>query len=221
MDVDSRLLELLDPQGDPILHFYEWDSPSATFGYFADPACFIDLNQAALSGVKLGRRPTGGGITFHIWDCAFSFLMPGKHPAFSLNALENYRFVNETVINVVAEIFHMPRPGLADSKFAGLDPACQNFCMAKPTRYDVVYQEKKIAGAAQRRKKQGYLHQGTISLAAPDMGLLQALLPNQSVLDAMAQFTFSPLGSFPSRDLLHETKGEIRRQLVQKFMEKV
>ena len=50
------------------------------------------------------------------------------------------------------------------------------FCMAKPTIYDVVYQGRKIAGAAQRRRKNGYLHQGTISLAFPQMGLLNEVL---------------------------------------------
>ena len=45
--------------------------------------------------------------------------------------------------------------------------------MAKPTQYDIVYKGKKIAGAAQRKKTQGYLHQGTISLAAPQIDLLQ------------------------------------------------
>ena len=114
---------------------------------------------------------------FHIWDLAFSFLMPSKHPAFSSNTLENYRFVNEVVLDIVKEKF-----SLTDSVelIAANAPSqtleCTHFCMARPTQYDVIYQGMKIAGAAQRRKKEGYLHQGTISLAAPDQELLHTSL---------------------------------------------
>ena len=90
MDLDGRLLRDLNPAGSPILHLYEWARPSATYGYFADPAKHLDLEKTRARGVELGRRPTGGGIVFHIWDFAFSFLMPSGHPAFSLNTLENF-----------------------------------------------------------------------------------------------------------------------------------
>ena len=105
MDLDGSLLQNLSPDSDPILHLYEWEGPSATYGYFAKPSDHIDLDKAKLRGIQLARRVTGGGIVFHIWDWAFSFLMPSGHIAFSQNTLENYRFVNDAVMSSVGELF--------------------------------------------------------------------------------------------------------------------
>src|ERR1700693_5336560 len=91
MQIDARLLEELEDTA--ILHFYDWESPSATYGYFLDPKDFIDLEHAKKRGLDLGRRSTGGGIVFHIWDMAFSVLVPSKASVFSENTLENYFFI--------------------------------------------------------------------------------------------------------------------------------
>lgn len=193
MDQDEALLEGLDPSGQPILHLYEWKHPSATYGYFAQPARDLDLEAAKRRGLDLAKRPTGGGIVFHIWDLAFSFLMPANHPAFSLNTLENYRFVNEAVLATMHEIFPQSPASLIEASFAPKSEECSHFCMARPTQYDVVYQGKKIAGAAQRRRKSGYLHQGTISLAPPDTALLKEVLRSkESIVEAMLAYSYVP-----------------------------
>ena len=218
MDRDEQLLEELHPDGNPILHFYEWDRPSATYGYFADPGKHLDLEKAKARGLGLGKRPTGGGIVFHIWDFAFSFLMPSGHPAFSLNTLENYQFVNEAVLKAVDRLFHVPESTLISKSYHSLSPDCQNFCMARPTQYDVVHQGRKVAGAAQRRKSQGYLHQGTISLAAPHIDLLKdVLFSKQAVPEAMASYTFAPLGLCWKPDALKKARVKIRNRLIEEL----
>lgn len=200
MRFDGNLLENLDPNGKPILHFYRWAKPSATYGYFISPEKHLDLKKAEEKGLALARRPTGGGIIFHIWDLAFSFLMPSGHPAFSENTLENYRFVNEAVLAAMKSLFPLNQAELIAEEGKSQGSECRNFCMAKPTQYDVVFEGLKVAGAAQRRRKQGYLHQGSISLAYPKVDLLKAvLLSEKEVLQAM-KLTHSPLWGAISQD---------------------
>lgn len=63
--------------------------------------------------------------------------------------------------------------------------------MARPTKYDVVLNGKKIAGAAQRKTKKGFLHQGTIALKRPSREYLSTvLLPGTKVLEAIEAHTF-------------------------------
>ena len=219
---DAALLDELDPKGAPWLHFYRWEGLSATYGYFIQPERWFHLDKVSSHGVSLARRPTGGGIVFHIWDFAFSFLMPSGHPAFSMSTLENYRFVNETVLSAVKDLFDLQSPLQLISQDAPADAwDCTHFCMALPTQYDVVYQGMKIAGAAQRRRKQGYLHQGTISLAFPDLELLQEILLSREVIQAMSSYTFAPLGKKCPTSLLEEARRSLQERLEQKFMEKL
>lgn len=223
MTRDGDLLEQMEPEGSPLLHFYDWERPSATYGYFVSPSQYLDLEKAAERKVDLAKRPTGGGIVFHIWDLAFSFLMPSKHPAFSLNTLHNYAFVNEAILEAVSTLFLLQEPAtLIPESVQPVSAECQNFCMARPTQYDVVYRGLKIAGAAQRKRRQGYLHQGTISLALPQIDLLRAvLLPEGGVLESMLRYTFAPLGESPSEASLKEARFAVREKIIQKLTEKL
>ncbi|MBM3183991.1 MAG: lipoate--protein ligase family protein [Chlamydiae bacterium] len=217
MDRDEAFLEALDPNGEPILHLYEWEGLSITYGYFVDPQNFFYLEKVKEKKLQLARRPTGGGIVFHLWDLAFSFLMPSTHPKFSLNALENYQFVNQVVLQAVAKVFPIKEMVLTEDPFTELSPECRSFCMAKPTEYDVIFEGKKIAGAAQRKKKQGYLHQGTISLAWPDLSLLQEVIQSKVVIEAMVAHTFAPLGASWRQDLLQKTRHDVQDALICSF----
>jgi lipoate-protein ligase A len=219
MRFDAKLLEQLQPESEPILHLYQWARPSATFGYFIRPEKHLDLKKIAYCHLDIARRPTGGGIVFHIWDLAFSFLMPSQHPAYSLGTLDNYQFVNSAVLSTIKEFFSLEESiALISEDAPSLSPDCRHFCMAKPTQYDVVYQGLKIAGAAQRKRKQGYLHQGTISLAYPHVDLLNdVLLSKKDVLEAMKSYTFAPLGRLWEPELLKKTRQELQKLLAHKL----
>jgi lipoate-protein ligase A len=177
MDQDSELLEGITDKSSPMLHFYKWQRPSITYGYFVKVHTLIDLEKIKKFNIDIGKRPTGGGIVFHMWDMAFSFLMPSNNINFSLNPLENYQFVNGIVFKSILEFLKEEdeRVSLME-KEANKDNVAEKFCMGHPTKYDVLINNKKVVGAAQRRKKNGYLHQGTISLFMPDLKLLKEIL---------------------------------------------
>jgi lipoate-protein ligase A len=223
MRMDQDFLETLDSKGEPILHLYGWKGNVATIGFFIQPEKHFNFSALEKWNLSLAKRPTGGGIVFHIWDLAFSFLMPSHHSCFSISKLDNYRFVNEAVLETMKEFFVLKGDvELTNVNFLSKIPECQNFCMAKPTQYDVVYRGQKIAGASQRRKKQGYLHQGTISLAFPDMDLLrETLLVPDEVFQAMSAYTFAPLGQNVDFKTLQEARLEIQKRLTVKLIEKL
>jgi len=86
----------------------------------------------------------------------------------------------------------------------------------------VVYRGLKVAGAAQRRTKNGYLHQGTISLGFPHLGLLKdILLSREEVTKAMAEYSFSPLGHLWEPIHLKEARTKLQELLLQKFLTKL
>lgn len=215
MDLDSKLLEEMQPDDAPTLHLYQWERGSGTYGHFIKPSHYLDLDKAQKRGFDLAKRPTGGGIVFHICDLAFSALVPAGFSKFSLNTLDNYNFINNGVKKAVKNFFKVSKtPSLLPDEKAPLDESSKHFCMAKPTIYDVMIGERKIAGAAQRRRRQGYLHQGSIAIALPEESFLEEiLLPGTKVLEAMRQNTFSILGSDYTSSDLQDVRHQLRHHL--------
>jgi lipoate---protein ligase len=213
MAKDARLLNEMQPDDPPTIHFYEWEGNSVTYGYFVDPFQFLSRDGVAKHYLTLARRPTGGGITFHLTDFAFSILIPASHPKCSLNTLDNYHFIN----SLVADAIH-PLIGavgfFADDTVSRISEACRSFCMAKPTQYDIMQGNRKVGGAAQRRTRQGFLHQGTISLALPSAEMMEEIiLPGSQVFEAMQHCTCPLLGSEVSLAQLQEGRRVIKESL--------
>jgi lipoate-protein ligase A len=215
MQIDAELLEKAHERSVPVLHFYEWEGDCATYGYFTEPSEYLNLEGVDRRGLKLARRPTGGGIVFHVWDMAFSAVVPASRPEFSLNTLENYKLINRAVLGAIQEFIREHSSlDLTREDFAGMDRSCQHFCMAKPTKYDVILEGRKVAGAAQRKTKGGFLHQGTISLVMPPDDYLREVLKGDSrVLEAVKLYTFPLLGSHPSKGEIGEAKAVLKSLL--------
>lgn len=218
MEQDQSLLIDLEHHRVPILHFYDFENESATYGYFIKPEKYLNLENVEKQGLSLARRPTGGGITFHLTDFAFSVLLPSTHPHFSLNTLSNYAFINGIVRNVVIQFLGSEKEIqlLASENNESVDEAT-HFCMAKPTKYDIILNGRKIAGAAQRLTKFGLLHQGTIALHLPDDEYLKKILKSDAVLNCMKKNS-SLLLKNQDFSSIKEAKIKLKQLLVDAFI---
>lgn len=209
MRLDAALLGAIGGESEVSVRFYEWKRPSITYGHFVRPEDYLDMTQVEAFGIDLAKRPTGGGLVFHMWDMAFSVLVP---KAYMRSTMENYFLINESVRRSVDEFMGMNGLLLIPEDMEAFDGACARFCMARPTKYDVVLHGKKIAGAAQRKTKEGFLHQGTIALQLPDSALLDAiLLPGTRIKEAMYASTY------PLLENVRMTKIQVQLALEQLF----
>jgi lipoyl(octanoyl) transferase len=153
------LLENAAHLGKPVLRFYGWIEPAATFGYFqkfSGVACATKLRP-------LIRRPTGGGIVPHDADWTYSFIVPPEHSWHRLKAEESYRRIHEWIQRAFAEL--KTETELApQAKSASNDPqsAIPSACFIGHEKSDLLWHGKKIAGAAQRRNQLGLLIQGSV-----------------------------------------------------------
>ncbi len=217
MALDAALLADLKDEEDAILHLYDWEGDAATYGHFIDPEKFLNMESVSRSSLDLARRPTGGGIIFHNCDLAFSVLIPSTHPNFSINPLENYAFVNTRVIWAIGQMIDLSAE-LLPEEAQPLDSNCKSFCMAKPTKYDVMIQGKKVGGAAQRKTRDGFLHQGSIQIGLLSESFLRSVLaPQTQVFEGMRANSFSLLGEKWTLNELKEARLELRAQLQKAF----
>lgn len=217
MAFDAELLEKLENTQEPVLHFYDWSNDSATYGYFIDPDKYLNSNAP---GLDLARRPTGGGIVFHTCDLAFSCLVPQSHPSFSLDPLANYAFINQKVGSVIGT-FIQQHTNLLQQHPTPLTPESEKFCMAKPTKYDVMLGSKKVGGASQRKTRFGYLHQGSIFLGMHEKDYLkQFLLPRYwSAIDSMDLVSLPLLPNGWTKSDLDDARSTLRVLLKKVFEE--
>ena len=152
MALDEALLESMPRLQTPVLRFYGWLEPAATFGYFQK---YADV-AAATKLRPLLRRPTGGGIVPHDIDWTYSAAFPAGHEWHSLKAEESYRRIHDWLRLAFAEL-------KIESELA---PCCQKSlpgqCFVGHEKFDLLWNGKKIAGAAQRRNKLGLLIQGSV-----------------------------------------------------------
>lgn len=211
MEMDSLMLKGLEGSQEAILHFYEWKTPSATYGYFVDPYKYLKRDCP----LSLARRSTGGGVIFHLTDLAFSALIPASYSQFSVNTMDNYHFINERVSRALRQFDASIEPYLLAKEPESLSEACCGFCMAKPTQYDVMVDGRKVAGGAQRRTRYGYLHQGSVCLRLPDQRTMEDLFnPGLTIWEGMQANSFPLLGSLSD---LKSAKERLKQCLVLAF----
>ena len=201
MAIDEALMLRQKEDALPTLRFYGWTHPSFSFGYFQKIAEEVDVAKCKGQEVGLVRRPTGGGIVIHGWDLTYTVAVPLDNLLVPRNTLESYHVIHECVIeglrqlSIDAEHF---------SENASSDEELQNICLTHPTKYDVLINNRKVAGAAQRRKRGVLLHQGYIALDMPPDDMADLV----STQKDLSQFvvTISTAINSVSQHLLDRTK---------------
>jgi lipoate-protein ligase A len=104
----------------------------------------------------LVRRPTGGGLVPHNGDWTYSLVFPASHTWHGLKARDSYQRAHQWMqrafarLGVLTELAPHAHPGAPGQCFAGAEPL------------DVLWDGRKIAGAAQRRTPHGLLIQGSV-----------------------------------------------------------
>jgi lipoate-protein ligase A len=149
---DEALLEAMPALARPVLRFYGWSEPAASFGYFQKYSEIETLTPLR----PLVRRPTGGGLVPHDKDWTYSLTFPTSHEWYSLAALESYRRVHAWLRAAFA-LLREPTVLAAEPK-----KTVPGQCFAGYERFDLLWHGKKLAGAAQRRRRDGLLIQGSV-----------------------------------------------------------
>ncbi len=162
MATDFLLLQRYPRATAPRFRHYEWRGPAFTFGY-SQKFAVVRPQLPPDNHIDLCRRATGGGVVDHRDDWTYALVIPRGHPLEELRATQSYREIHEALaaalraqdVPAVTKQVRDPAEG---------EPGPAGVCFQRAEVFDVVHERsgEKIAGAAQKRNKQGLLFQGSI-----------------------------------------------------------
>ena len=188
MALDVALLtSAADVEGMPTLRIYRWARPTLSLGYF-QRANDREGHQASRE-CELIRRPSGGGAILHHHELTYSLALPATI-AKTRPATQWYFDVHHALIASIGEL-------TGDEAVLCNDPpklpASQEpfLCFQRRASGDVLLNEHKIAGSAQRRGRDAILQHGSVllsrSLCAPELDGISDLTSQLMTFDELAE----------------------------------
>jgi lipoyl(octanoyl) transferase len=203
MAFDEALIEGMPRLRSPVLRLYAWTESAASFGYFQRFAAIEQLTPLR----PLIRRPTGGGLVPHAADWTYSLAFPSEAEWYSFAAMESYRRVHEWLQAAFSAL------GIATQLAPEALKSGPGQCFVGYERFDLLCQGRKIAGAAQRRRRECLLIQGSVQpprgvdRAAWQQAMREQAVPGNKV-------TWQELQ--PDEMLLEKVAGLVQRKYSQK-----
>jgi lipoate-protein ligase A len=161
MAADFLLLKRSPPDRARFRH-YGWRAPAFTFGYsqkIADVRAQLPPGET----VELCRRATGGGLVDHRDDWTYALVVPRGHALEEMRATQSYQLVHAALTAaLVAQGVPAKLQPAPETPPTGGFPA--GVCFQRAETFDVCRTDTgtKLAGAAQKRSKQGMLFQGSL-----------------------------------------------------------
>lgn len=142
----------------PTLRLYTWSPDTLSLGWFQ---ALEEVPDAESAGA-LVRRITGGGAIHHRAELTFSITADIEHPLYRGPVARSYERVHALIARALA------RHGVAASERGGRPLASDRpgtgMCFHASTAQDLVWDDRKGVGSAQRRKDGRVLHHGSIKL---------------------------------------------------------
>ncbi len=163
MATDEAILIAVNEGKSPAtLRFYQWDEPTISLGYFQKYNEVDDLDDT-IGKMPVVRRQTGGGAILHDDELTYSLTMPLDNPLTPTESIEDlYRIVHDAFVEILAQYnITATYRGGEDRGNAQRGPF---FCFARTHRLDLVIDDDKLLGSAQRRVKNAALQHGSLIL---------------------------------------------------------
>ncbi|MFN4227012.1 MAG: biotin/lipoate A/B protein ligase family protein [Candidatus Ratteibacteria bacterium] len=144
----------------PVLRFYKWEPVAVSTGYRQKISKLINLQFCKKNNIPVVMRPTGGSAIFHDVEITYSLSANlSHHKSFSSPYL-TYLTISKGLINGIEKFgIKLKIRGFSQGK----EPSFTDMpCFSLSSRHDIVFNEKKIIGSAQRRNNFSFLQHGSI-----------------------------------------------------------
>jgi lipoate-protein ligase A len=179
MAVDEALLRsCANGVSGPLLRLYGWAPPALSLGAHQKVVEAADPEWLRERGYDLVRRPTGGRAVLHAGEVTYAVAAPlegeAAGPFAGQGIQEVYRLVAGGLhaglrrLGIEAELV---RGSARRDREAERRP---DPCFTTPSRYELIWRGRKIAGSAQRRLPAAFLQHGSLPIDADEEEVTRA-----------------------------------------------
>ena len=183
----------------PTLRFYRWRPSAVSIGYAQNVGEEVNLKECKRLKMDVVRRYTGGGAIFHDDELTYSFISKTDGYQHFDDLLASYKQVCWGIIKGLSELGISVKfreelyPHLNPSPTGGergfilrIEPHSVDRmkgrkvpCFMANSKHDLVVNEKKVLGNAQRRTKEVFLQQGSLPLSY-NFNLINRIFPGSN-----------------------------------------
>jgi len=144
----------------PVLRFYKWFPSSVSIGYNQGIENLLNIEFCEKNKIPIVRRPTGGSAIFHDIEITYSFCANLSHHKYFSMPSSTYFIISNSIIKGIEKLgVKLKLRGFSNGK----EPSFTDLaCFSLSSKYDIVYNDKKIVGSAQRRNRFSFLQHGSI-----------------------------------------------------------
>lgn len=176
MATDEAILESCNQRlSQPTLRLYEWSEPTLSIGCFqkADNA----IKYCLEAGIPYVRRITGGRAVLHSDEITYSIICGSGEPLFEEGVSGAYRIISRCLLTALREVEINADMHTSRAIEYGFE---KTSCFHSPSRYEIIVDNKKLVGSAQRRFKRAFIQHGSI-LFGVDRDLIAQLFGEESL----------------------------------------
>ena len=157
MAIDEALMENFHKDNIPIFRLYTWDNDAFTIGKFQDVAGIENFHKY---GENFTRRVTGGGLLLHGFDISYSLILPTALLS-KKSVKESYEYICQFLLELYRKLGFEPNFA---KKIMSDSLSKSAFCQVGFEPYDIIINDKKIGGNAQKRTRELIYQHGSIPL---------------------------------------------------------
>jgi lipoate-protein ligase A len=170
MAIDEYLISYYGKTKTPVLRVYGWSRPAISLGRYQRPDCLL-MDSCRRDRVDIVRRMTGGGAIFHDREVTYSIVCSardlggGEH-----SVMQSFERLNGMFLDMYKE-FGLTARFAGTSPEPGMPDRISQFCFSGREKYDILMDNRKIGGNAQRRTGGVVFQHGSVPLDVDTAGI--------------------------------------------------
>ena len=229
MAVDQATLDYAEIVARPTMRVYRWRPYCISLG-FHQKQDRIDIERCSRDGIDIVRRPTGGRAVFHAEEVTYSVVIPKGSESFSSKLEEVYNAISR---GLAAGIRKLDVPARLQKRSMDLrnhyKTSISVSCFSAAARHEIMLDEKKLVGSAQRQLPHALLQHGSILTGRAHLDLPDYLADTDEesagrMKDMIAGKTIS-IGEYLKRsvhyqEVAHAIKAGMEEELAIKFVDR-